>query len=628
MSATDSEAVFLSYASQDAEAATKISDALRAAGVEVWFDQSELVGGDAWDAKIRRRIAECALFMPVISAATQSRPEGYFRLEWKLAVDHSHLMSDDYVFLVPVIIDDTSEAEARVPDRFRDFQWTRLALAEAPTTFAQQMRDLLVRRVEAAPGGGRRPERGERKQDGRSVRWTRVIPICALIVGLLYATIWFWQAPKPPATKSVAVMPSAPAADKTASPVKVEAPALSDARKLLMQAKPLYEPWDGATRLDFATAEKLLAMAGEKDPTDGEVWAATALVHCGQYALGYDRSPSRLERGRLAAENAVRLAPDSVQAKLAQAFAYRFSAATRTGVENTLRELVEKAPTDHLVIRTFAVVLAGQGKFDDAIKVLDRAIALPGGDPVAEYNQFYVLSASQRFGEAEALLDRAIAAHPQPYFYRAKAQVLMSGHGDLDAAAALLPKLPRAYLLEDDGAVLAHNIYLWRREPEKALEIWSGIARDLIECAQFSGPRTFLVGQANMLAKRPAAAEADWQAALRVVEQLHEVQPNAALWVFWKARLLAALGRKQEAEEELQTFEQLVGVKGLVERTIPIYLLLGRKDEVLTALEKGRATVVARGNATQIQGQLNYLRLSPDWDLLRDEPRFQKLIEK
>ena len=42
-------AVFLSYASQDAEAARRIAEALRAAGVEVWFDQAELRGGDAWD---------------------------------------------------------------------------------------------------------------------------------------------------------------------------------------------------------------------------------------------------------------------------------------------------------------------------------------------------------------------------------------------------------------------------------------------------------------------------------------------------------------------------------------------------------------------------------------------------
>ena len=75
---TSSRAVFLSYASQDAEAARRICEALRASGIEVWFDQSELRGGDAWDQKIRREVHDCALFIPIISANTASRHEGYF----------------------------------------------------------------------------------------------------------------------------------------------------------------------------------------------------------------------------------------------------------------------------------------------------------------------------------------------------------------------------------------------------------------------------------------------------------------------------------------------------------------------------------------------------------------------
>ncbi len=55
------KAIFLSYASQDAEAAQRICDSLRAAGNEVWFDKSDLRGGDAWDAAIRQQVKECAL---------------------------------------------------------------------------------------------------------------------------------------------------------------------------------------------------------------------------------------------------------------------------------------------------------------------------------------------------------------------------------------------------------------------------------------------------------------------------------------------------------------------------------------------------------------------------------------
>ena len=140
------QAIFLSYASQDADAARRICEALRAAGLEVWFDQSELRGGDAWDASIRKQIKECALFVPIISRNTQEREEGYFRLEWKLAVDRSHLMADDKAFFFPVVLDDVAEPKARVPDKFRERQWSRLNDHAATTMFAERIAKLLAGR--------------------------------------------------------------------------------------------------------------------------------------------------------------------------------------------------------------------------------------------------------------------------------------------------------------------------------------------------------------------------------------------------------------------------------------------------------------------------------------------------
>src|SRR6516225_2959136 len=91
---TPTGAVFLSYASQDSDAAKRICDALRAAGIEVWFDQSELRGGDAWDQRIRHEIHDCALFIPIVSQHTQERLEGYFRHEWNLAIERRHHMAE------------------------------------------------------------------------------------------------------------------------------------------------------------------------------------------------------------------------------------------------------------------------------------------------------------------------------------------------------------------------------------------------------------------------------------------------------------------------------------------------------------------------------------------------------
>jgi TolB-like protein len=138
-----SHAVFLSYASQDADAARRICEALRAAGIEVWFDQSELRGGEAWDRRIRKQIHDCALFIPVISANAHARIEGYFRLEWKLAVDRSHRIAPDQTFLLPVVIDDTPQTDERIPDPFRDVQWSRLPGGAASPAFVTRLLGLL-----------------------------------------------------------------------------------------------------------------------------------------------------------------------------------------------------------------------------------------------------------------------------------------------------------------------------------------------------------------------------------------------------------------------------------------------------------------------------------------------------
>src|SRR5579862_2083871 len=152
-------AVFLSYASEDAVAAQRICDALRAAGIEVWFDRSELRGGDAWDRQIRKQIHDCALFIAVISAHSNARNEGYFRREWRLAVDRTHDMADDSPFLLPVVIDATTEASARAPDQFRQVQWSQLPDGATPQSFVDRVLRLLAPTGAEAPGQARAAQR-------------------------------------------------------------------------------------------------------------------------------------------------------------------------------------------------------------------------------------------------------------------------------------------------------------------------------------------------------------------------------------------------------------------------------------------------------------------------------------
>lgn len=137
-------AVFLSYASEDRIAAKRIKDALENAGVDVFFDRDDLECGNDWEAKLRRSISQCSLFVPVISRATSCPGHRFFRKEWNLAVDEAqaHSFSDDACFLLPVVIDDIMVSEADVPGKFRSIQWQSLPSGEPTPEFVSRVQKL------------------------------------------------------------------------------------------------------------------------------------------------------------------------------------------------------------------------------------------------------------------------------------------------------------------------------------------------------------------------------------------------------------------------------------------------------------------------------------------------------
>jgi TolB-like protein/Flp pilus assembly protein TadD len=222
---TPTGAVFLSYASQDADAAKRICDALRAAGIEVWFDQSQLRGGDIWDQKIRQQIRDCALFIPVISANTASRREGYFRLEWDLADQRSHRMARDQAFIMPVCLDATPGAGTDVPESFHRVQWTRLPAGETPPEFVARIERLLspesptTARLPADAASGSSPIS---PTTIRPSPLRRALPVAVAILAL--AALAYLLFNKPWISKPAAAPTTSNATSSTASPAAFTPP--------------------------------------------------------------------------------------------------------------------------------------------------------------------------------------------------------------------------------------------------------------------------------------------------------------------------------------------------------------------------------------------------------------------
>ena len=132
--------VFLSYAHDDGDIAQRLYEDLRGQGIDVWKDDRHdaLAKGANWDHEIRRRIADCACFVPVISAHTSDTLESYFWKEWNLALQRAQQMDSlKRRFIFPVL----SDRSVELPEQFRDSQWTLLGDDAERAALARSLRD-------------------------------------------------------------------------------------------------------------------------------------------------------------------------------------------------------------------------------------------------------------------------------------------------------------------------------------------------------------------------------------------------------------------------------------------------------------------------------------------------------
>ena len=608
------KAVFLSYASQDAEAAKRIADALRAAGVEVWFDQNELVGGDQWDAKIRGQISSCALFVPIISANTQARLEGYFRREWKQAAARTHDMADEKTFLLPVVIDGMRDAEAKVPAEFKTVQWTKLPGGETPPVFAARVKKLLDGTVAGVADPGRivgaslDDARGRGRATPLQKRF-RPWLVAVIVIAVVAAAIWQQQRNRE----------KDPAIEPKAAPIPAAAP-LTEARQLVAKAWVLLNKPEMA-RAELDAADALCKRAAALDPTDAEVWAAWAHVN-GWYCFhNLDNSAQRREATREFAARAMQLDAKSYEARLAQAFYWVRGQQPRTNLMNAqslLRSLLRERPDEPRTLFTLGFSLAyTPATVVEGIELLERLAKTPGFAAVAWDEIGWNLYFTGDSVGAETAADQSLAA--QPYWNNLGLKITLAEriHGDMDLAEAALKQMPAAALQEDSGIGFACEVYQWRREPLRTIKVLESLSRDWIRYFFSNHPRAFLLGEARLMAKQESAARRDFQRALDLIEKQLADDPNNVGLLGLKARALQHLGEQEEA--------------------LKIYRLvkeLGSRDRLQVFFEPPEAAIAyiramndgpSRNRWRSLYSAAS-LRLDPHFDHLRGEPGFQALL--
>jgi TolB-like protein/thioredoxin-like negative regulator of GroEL len=585
-------AVFLSYASQDAEAAQRICDALRAAGIEVWFDQSELRGGDAWDAAIRKQIKSCALFIPVVSANTHARAEGYFRLEWKLAVDRSHLIAPDRAFLLPVVIDGTPQTDERIPDRFRELQWSRLPAGETPAVFVERVSRLLTPEPAHAPAPGRSPDTPA-SHAAAAARWPAPNPVTSrqtqrvlllvaavAVIGVGYFAVdKLWLSKRPAAgtqtsvsthqaaspaqtaipEKSIAVLPFAnmssdPAQDYLGDGIAAEITSkLSRLKGLLVKARTGVARYKGSTQ----SPNEIGAALGVNWLLEGSV------------ARAGDRI--RVTTTLLKAHDGFEVWSENADEKLDDIFTMQEHIAARTVEALTVTLTPEErhslsewgthnaaAYDEYLQGEVLYEIVEDRARFDSSRPHFERALAIdPQFAPAMaglasveaqEYRDFD--SDPARLTRADDLVRRALAIDPHLGRALIAAAEVRVARYDYDGAAERLAQVTA----DEPGNYVAWDLRCWAegyRTPPHAAEAEQYCRRALqINPGHFNA----LYHLARALLQLGRVAEAD-----RAIAKLDEVAPNSVLGNsghFWSElyqgrprQALAALARNSEAAQ-------------------------------------------------------------------------------
>lgn len=542
-----SGAVFLSYASQDAEVARRIAAVLRAAGVEVWFDQSELRGGDAWDAAIRKQIRECALFVPVISANTQSRAEGYFRLEWRIADQRTHQMSRNRAFLLPVCVDDTRDAEADVPDSFVAVQWTRLPGGEAPPAFAERVQRLLHGEAVGSSGTGHAGSAAAitPRQASRPTRPVRpwLFPVVLGVVVL--ASVAAWQARQVAAIHDSGVSVVVPG----------EVPELARLRARIIPDRWQKGDYDAIA----ATLDRLI----QANPENAEAWALRSLINSLQVVRLIDPGTKPLELGRSAAEHALRLAPDSPHANLALGL-HLVAMVSRGGDPLACREPMDRAlaalPPDALT-RYAGLVSYWLGY--DFERTERFALDWLEAEPGASY-------------PAWILASKGVSMR-QPFETERWARLSIDDLGITGVRTRLNLAEVNFYMRADpvasrkalDGVPIGYRsvarVVHWRWLQAMIEERWDAALQELAQVPEpmlfdvaYNGPKALLAGLAHQRAGRREPAATQFREAERLSRENLAGDPDNEAMRLALAVTLASAGRAAEARSELALVEPLV----------------------------------------------------------------------
>ena len=378
-----------------------------------------------------------------------------------------------------------------------------------------------------------------------------------------------------------------------------------------------------------STAARMYEKAIELDSGFALAYAMLSRAYSRIYLLHYDHSPARIAKAKWAVDRAFALDPGLPDAHQSLGTYYWIG---HTDYERALREYAiteASRPNDPHLFIARAVLRGRQGDYAGSLADYARARELDPSSPTINSNYAEASEITREYARAESLYDRAIALSPdwvRPYFW--KAGLYLRRDGSTQKAGAVLDEAEKVGLSDAPEVAYARvQVAIFSRRYDAALaRLSSGFPEVFADQQQFI-PKAALYAQVHGLMRRRDLERVYSDSARRTLVKKIREQPDDSRLHSTLGVLYARLGRKQEAIRE--------GTRGVELRPISqdsyqgyyrawdlarIYIMVGEPD---AALERLAYLVSMPGYLTPA-----WLRIDPAWDPLRDDPRFQELVQR
>jgi TolB-like protein/Flp pilus assembly protein TadD len=377
-------------------------------------------------------------------------------------------------------------------------------------------------------------------------------------------------------------------------------------------------------------AVRLLELAVAQDSKFLLAYCRLGLAHQGLYFNGYDHTPQRLARATEAVEAALRLGPDRGESHLAAGLLYYYCYRDYDRARSELAIARRLLPNEPSVFAILGWIDRRQGRWQDHLRNVNRALELDPRNVFILHQVAGTYQVLRRYNDLVATFDRALAVTPNDGVAR-----VARGLAELDSNATVRPgqMAIQEVLANDsgDGVKIVDrwfNIALCARDADDARRALASMLPEGITWgANVRTPRSFCEGLAARVFGDNEAAMNAFAAAREELETVLQKQPDYAEAMSAIGMIDAALGRKEDALREGRRAVELLPVtkdvmtgSELLRNLALIYAWTGEKE---LALDQIAAALQGPGHITYGQ-----LRLHPWWDAIREDPRFNKLVEE